>query len=129
MVTFEETGAILDDLAAELPQEFFRHLNGGIVLLPQSKLHSASTGSHPLYIMGEYHHEPFGLGRYIAIYYGSFLRVHGADTPQTHRERLRNTLRHEFTHHMESLSGECGLELRDAEVLRAYRGGLAKSSI
>ncbi|MCL2672570.1 MAG: hypothetical protein FWF10_11145 [Clostridiales bacterium] len=121
MLSFDETAHILDGLAAELPGEFFRHLNGGIVLLPQSKLHRASAEAQRLYILGEYHHEPIGLGRYIAIYYGSFCRVHGGETPERQVERLRETLRHEFTHHMESLAGERGLEIRDAIALQDYK--------
>ena len=121
MLSFDEIGAILDELAAELPQEFFRHLNGGIVLLPQSKLHRASADPQRLYILGEYHYDPMGLGRYIAIYYGSFCRVHGNKTPEIQVEQLRETLRHEFTHHMESLAGERGLEIRDAIALGEYR--------
>lgn len=121
MLSFEETGAILDLLAAELPQAFYRHLNGGIVLLPQSKLHRESTDARPLYILGEYHHDPRGLGRYITIYYGSFCRVHGTLATDALTERLRDTLRHEFTHHMESLGGERGLELRDAAALQEYK--------
>ena len=121
MLTFDETAHILDELAAELPAEFFRHLNGGIVLLPQSKLHRASADARRLYILGEYHHEPLGLGRYIAIYYGSFRRVHGHEPPDTQTAHLRETLRHEFTHHMESLAGERGLEIRDAIALQDYK--------
>ena len=36
-------------------------------------------------------------------------------------EKLRETLYHEFTHHLESLGGEKGLEIEDAENLARYR--------
>ena len=34
MLTFEECGAMLDDIADEMPVELIRDLNGGIILLP-----------------------------------------------------------------------------------------------
>ena len=41
MITIEEVQTILDEIASEFPQEFYKDLNGGIVLLPQVKLHTA----------------------------------------------------------------------------------------
>ena len=35
---FEEVGTMLDEIAAELPQEFYKDLNGSIILLPEVKL-------------------------------------------------------------------------------------------
>lgn len=39
MATIEEVQIILDEIAEELPAEIYKDLNGGIVLLPQVKLH------------------------------------------------------------------------------------------
>ena len=120
-MTFEEAGMVLDEIAEELPQEFYRELNGGVVLLPGLKLHPQSREPDRLYILGEYHHQPRGFGRYIAVYYGSFIRAHGHAPPARQRELLREVLLHEFTHHIESLAGERGLEVKDAVAMAAYR--------
>ena len=121
MVTFEEVGAMLDEIAAELPQEFYKYLNGGVNLIEGFKLHPESNAAQSLYIVGEYHYEPMGLGRYITIYYGSFVRLYGYSQPSRQKEELRKVLIHEFTHHLESLAGERGLEIKDAQQMAKYR--------
>ena len=121
MLTFDEAGAMLDDIAEDLPEEFYGQLNGGIILLPETKLHPESIHPESLYILGEYHHDPAGLGRYIAIYYGSFIKLYGHAAPDQQRERLKEVLIHEFTHHLESLAGEYGLEITDALKMQIYR--------
>jgi len=57
---------------------------------------------------------------YIAIYYGSFERVYGHLSRESLKEQLAHTLKHEFTHHLESLAGERGLEIKDAKFLEDY---------
>ena len=115
-MTYEEAGVLLDKLAEELPEDFYRDLNGGILLNPEAKPHPDAPG---LYIMGEYCIRPV-LGRYIVVYYGSFTRVHGGLPPEGWERELRRTLRHEFTHHVESLAGDKSLERRDKEDLERY---------
>jgi len=124
-VTMEEAGEMLDQIAAELPPPFFKELNGGILLLPDEKRHPAQ-GLAGLYIIGEYHVDPMGLGRYITVYFGSFTQVHGHRTRASQREKLREVLLHEFTHHLESLAGEKDLAIRDADDILRYRRGLGK---
>lgn len=118
MITIDEMESMLDDLAAELPEEFYKELNGGIILLPQAKLHPENKGND-LYIMGEYYGKG-SLGRYIAMYYGSFMRVYGYMSAQEIMPQLRKTLRHEFRHHLESLAGERGLEIEDEQYISRY---------
>lgn len=117
--TIDEVHQILDEIAEELPNEFFQDLNEGIVLLPEYKLHPESRSRDKLYIMGEYCRSI--TGRNIAIYYGSFQRVYGNFPIDELKEKLRDTLLHEFTHHLESLAGERGLEIKDAENIEKYR--------
>ena len=117
-MTFDEMGEMLDDIAMEIPEAFYEKLNGGIVLLPEMKVHPSAKGED-LLIMGEYRRDAL-MGRYIAIYYGSFARAHGMAAPEQMRERLRKTLLHEFTHHMESLAGERGLEKKDEAFMERY---------
>jgi len=118
MISIEEMEAMLDEIAAEIPQELYRELNGGIILLPEVKLNNIST-KNDLYILGEYHRDG-NMGRYIAIYYGSFSHVYGHLGKEALKEKLRHTLKHEFTHHIESLAGEMGLEIKDAKYLADY---------
>jgi hypothetical protein len=49
------------------------------------------------------------------------IRVFGHLTPAQFKEELRETLLHEFTHHLEFLAGERGLEIKDAIAMEKYR--------
>ena len=119
MVPIDEAQEMLDEIAGELPEDFFGALNGGIVLLNRCKPHPQEGG---LYIMGEYHNR-HDMGRQICLYYGSFLRVYPNAPSGEMREHLRKTLLHEFTHHLESLAGERGLEIKDRVWLARWRQG------
>ncbi len=123
MVTIEEMQAMLDEIAESLPRAFYKQLNGGIILLPQKKL-SKNAIAGDLFILGEYHRDA-NLGRFIAIYYGSFVQVYGNLSKERLKEKLTSTLKHEFLHHLESLAGERELEIEDArnieEYLRKYK--------
>ncbi len=115
-LSIEEMQDILDELAEEFPPEFYHNLEGGIVLLRRAK-RGAEDG---LFVLGEYIRGG-GLGRHIAIYYGSFLRVHGGLSRSRMKAQLRETLKHEFTHHFESLAGVRNLEVQDERELEEYR--------
>lgn len=115
----DEVHEILDDISQELPKDFFKELNEGVVLLPQIKLHPESRQSDKLYVMGRYIRSI--TGRHIEIYYGSFKRVYPTLSRDSLRIKLKETLIHEFTHHMESLAGENGLEIKDVEDMNRYR--------
>ena len=112
---------ILEELSAEIPEEILRDLNGGVILLPEAKLHQDDLAGN-LFILGEYRVQIPGLGRYIAIFYGSFIKIYG-ENPNTHRlrEEIRKTLFHEIRHHLESLSGVRDLEVIDEERIEQYR--------
>ena len=119
MVTFDEAAAMLDDIADALPEAFYQNLNGGIYLLPETKRHPDSQRRRPLYILGEYirRHD---LGKYIFIYYGSVMSVYPHLSPEELGQALKRILIHEFTHHIEFLAGERGLEITDEIDLRRY---------
>ena len=119
MITIDDMREMLDEIAGELPADFFRALNGGIVLLDTCKTHPQGGG---LYVMGEYHNR-HDMGRQIFIYYGSFMRVYANAPEHALRKELRKTLLHEFTHHLESLAGERGLEIRDQVWLERWKEG------
>lgn len=126
MVNFDEIGAMLDDIADDLPDDLFRELNGGIILLPDTMLHPDSDKADRLYILGEYHEDPMGLGRYIAIYYGSFIKVYGHEKPEEQKEMLKEVLFHEFRHHLESMAGDMSLDIIDALELEEYKQSLKR---
>ena len=104
LLSFDEVGEILDELAEQIPEPFYQDLNGGILLL---------------YILGEYCVDE--MGRYINIYYGSFAALYADEPRETWVEELNTTLRHEFTHHVEGLAGERSLDKKDEAYLLEYR--------
>lgn len=119
-MTIDEMQRALEELVEEIPPELLRDLNGGILLLPEAKLHEKSVDDD-FYILGEYC-SGGPMGRYIALYYGSFMRVYGHDSPRRLKARLRQTLRHELRHHIESLAGVRDLEEEDAVDIARYLG-------
>ncbi|MDF3000614.1 MAG: hypothetical protein K0Q48_733 [Bacillota bacterium] len=127
MITIEEMEQILEELAGELPEEFYKELNGGILLLPEKKI-SPEAKKNDLYTMGQYRCSP-SMGRYIVIYYGSFEALYGNLSSENLKIKLREVLRHEFTHHLEDLAGERDLEKEDEAELERYRYGLPMKPI
>ena len=118
ILSFDQAGDLLDEMAEEFPQEFYAELNGGISLLPEAR---EDPEGEDLYIMGEYCNDM--MGRYIVLYYGSFAALAEQEdwTQEDWEDELYTTLSHEFTHHMEGLAGERGLEIRDELEMEQYR--------
>ena len=119
MITVDRFAEILDEMACELPIEFYDELNLGISISPESKIHPEAKADD-LYILGEYQNSPMGNG--IVIYYGSFTALFHDLSEAELMGELRKTLRHEFRHHMEYRAGERGLELEDERQLSEYLG-------
>lgn len=117
ILTFEQVGELMDEIADSFPKEFYKELNGAVLLLPEAKHH---PGAPDLTIMGTYCRDY--MGRYIEIYYGSFVEFAKLEnwSEEDWRERLWGTLSHEFTHHLESLAGERALEVKDADFMTDY---------
>ena len=130
MISMDKTAKMLDEIASVLPKEFYKKLNGGILLLPEMKMHPENEHSNSanLYIMGQYNYSS-SMGRYITIYYGSFAKLYGNLAEEIYKEKLRETLLHEFTHHIESLAGDRSLEIKDKEKLERYRKDIWSSNI
>lgn len=120
LISFDDALDVLNGETESLPAQIFERLNGGIILVPGFKLHPEAR-SCDLYIMGEYHFDPSGLGRYITIYYGSFERTYSHLSADEQAEQFRRVLRHELTHHLESLAGDKSLELKDKAFLDQYK--------
>lgn len=100
MITFDECGAMLDEIADSMPYELYRDLNGGISLLPQLKVHPQAL-NNDLFIFGEYIRN--SLGNAIVFYYGSINRVYGSLDNEEYRKKLVEILHHEVRHHNEIL--------------------------
>ncbi|MCL2383824.1 MAG: metallopeptidase family protein [Oscillospiraceae bacterium] len=62
------------------------------------------------------------MGRYISIFYGSFVQLYGHYSKEDLYEELKKTLIHEFTHHVESLAGDRTLADKCESKLRRYLG-------
>ena len=117
MFTFEEVGAMLDEIADGMPYELYRDLNGGLSLLPQSKIHPMAR-NNDLYILGEYIRN--SLGNAIVFYYGSIMRVYGGLSRDDLYNQLVKILHHEVRHHNEYLAGVDDLGDWDKEQIRKY---------
>ena len=117
MYSIEEINEILDEIAAEFPEEVYKELNGGVSLLPEAK-RSDFDPDGGLYTLGEYRRDQ--MGRYIVLYFGSIHIVHGRDSLEQMRSNLRKILAHELTHHLESLAGDRDLEIKDGIDLDDY---------
>lgn len=118
MVLLEEFEEIVDEIVSTLPEDFFRELNGGVIVREQEKIHPAAV-DNDLFVMGEYHLDRY-LGRFVVLYYGSFAQCFGYLSEDGLRERIRKVILHEFRHHLESLAGERDLEIEDAVQLAEY---------
>lgn len=117
ILSYEETLSLLDNIADSFPQAFYKELNGAVLLLPEANVPPDDPG---LFTMGCYCRDQ--LGRRIELYYGSFLALAKEEdwTQEEWEEELLATLSHEFTHHIESLAGERGLEIKDELFMEAY---------
>lgn len=122
MVSQEEFLEMLEDIADEMPREFFNGLNNGILLKREARMHPESDPWMVLWIMGEYQISPT-LGRSICIYYGSFEVMCKDLDKEELRKKVRHTVLHEFRHHLESMAGENGLVVEDAERMAGFRRG------
>lgn len=104
----ETAAELLSQACERLPEEIFRELNGGVNLLPEQR-----RSADGLVTLGLYHHN--AMGRYIELFYGSFRAVYPDADANLLAQKLDETLRHELTHHLESLAGDRSLERWDEQ--------------
>jgi hypothetical protein len=112
-MTYQEFKQAAEAMLADIPDEFTRDLQG-VHVLTEAKL---EEDFDDVYRMGEYL-DPGpdsllgpgkGLGRHIALYYGSFFAISEADPEFDWEEELWETITHELRHHVESLAGDISL--------------------
>lgn len=120
VLTFDQAGDLLDEVAEPFPEALFEGLNGGVHLV-EDAMPDPEFPQADLFIMGEYHEDL--LGRYINLYYGSFAAVAEREdwTEEDWRSELRQTLSHELTHHMEGRGGLHALDDKDEAQMDAWR--------
>ncbi len=124
MFTIDETNEMLNDIADEIPLDLYRELSGGIILLPQAKIHPQAI-NNDLYIMGEYCIS--SIGKCIKIYYGSFQRIYRHLNKENYYKQLKRVLVHEIRHHNETLAGCKDLILYDKQEINKYLNKHKKS--
>ena len=129
-MTFTDFQRTAEEMLGEIPEEFLDGLQGLHVLehvKPEPDLPS-------VYRMGEYLDPGFdsflggnpGLGRHIALYYGSFAAIAKGDPEFDWEEQLWETITHELQHHVESLAGDASLIEEDKRRDAIFRKRLAK---
>ncbi|MBR4393540.1 MAG: hypothetical protein IKT07_05890 [Oscillospiraceae bacterium] len=119
-MSIDEYRKIISDLQDELPEEFFRDLNGGVIVSEAMVIPDYARGND-LYTMGQY--QVFSGIRQIIMFKGSFDRVYPHADAEEARKILRGILRHEFRHHLEALGGihnSSSLEAQDEREKQAY---------
>ena len=119
-MSIDEYRKIISDLQDELPEEFFRDLNGGVIVSEAMVIPDYARGND-LYTMGQY--QVFSGIRQIVMFKGSFDSVYPHADVEEARKILRGILRHEFRHHLEALGGihnSSSLEAQDERKKQAY---------
>lgn len=103
MITYDEFELMVREEMELLPDYVGGDLNGGVLIDPAAYLHPARVADD-LYILGTYSQNGI-MGKQIVLYYGSFMASMGNADPEHIRAQVRDTLRHEFLHHMETKAG------------------------
>jgi hypothetical protein len=127
---YRDFKAMVEAMVEEIPEAFLRGLQG-VHVLEEARL---EEGFDDVWRMGEYLDpgpEHFlgsdeGLGRHVALYYGSFREIAAGDPDFDWEEEAWETLTHELRHHVESLAGDVSLieedHLRDERFRREREG-------
>ena len=132
-MTYREFRDTVEAMMDDIPDTFLQGLQG-VHALEQEVV---EEGYVDVWRMGEYLDpgpDDFlggfeGLGRHVALYYGSFARIAEGDPDFEWEEEIWETLTHELRHHVESLAGDGALieqdliDAREFEKREAERGG------
>lgn len=103
MLTFDDFARIVREEVDLLPDFVHEKLDGGVLVDSDVYLHPKRLADD-LYILGIYSVDAV-FGKRIILYYGSFTATLGAASESAYRVRIRETVRHEFLHHLETRAG------------------------
>ena len=129
-MTFEQFRTTAEQMLDEIPDEFVEGLQG-LHVLEHAKPEEAFRH---VYRMGEYMDPGFdsflggnpGLGRHVALYYGSFVAIAKEQPDFDWEGELWETLTHEVRHHVESLAGDDSLVQDDRRRTAEFKQRFAK---
>lgn len=124
-MTYEQFQRMVEEMVEEIPDGFLRGLQG-VHALEQER---PEEEYEDVWRLGEYLDpgaEDFlgageGLGRHLALYYGSFAKVAEFDPEFDWEEEIWETLTHELRHHVESLAGDASLIEEDMRVGQSFK--------
>ena len=123
-MTYERFKAIIEEMMEDIPEEFTEGLQG-VHVLEHVKREERYEG---VVRLGEYLDpgpESFlggsGLGRHVALYYGSFKDIAAGEPNFDWEEEIWETLTHELRHHVESLAGDDSLIEEDVQRAKAFK--------
>ena len=125
MMSMDEFVHTLDELVQSMPEELFRHLNGGVGVSEhtQTSAEGQEEADAPHYILAQYCHDRT-LGRWITLYYGSIEALYAGAADAFVIGEMEKSLRQELKHHLEHMAGEFTIEDADLQQARAYLGQL-----
>lgn len=103
MLTFDDFIRIMEEEVGLLPGYVHEKLDGGVLADSDVYLHPQRLADD-LYILGTYSVDAV-FGKRIILYYGSFTATLGDASESVYRDRIRETVRHEFLHHLETRAG------------------------
>lgn len=113
----EKFTKIADEESLKMPNEFYKGLNGGIIIEDRTYL-SENAIDNDLYVLGMYKSGP--LGHQIILYYGSFIKMFPYLTDEQMRKKINHTIKHEFRHHLENMAGIHGKNSLEEEDRQQY---------
>jgi hypothetical protein len=124
-MTYEAFVETTDRLWEDIPAVYKQGLHGIHVL----EYLRTDPDQPELLRLGEYHDPGYpsvlggfaGIGRHIALFYGSFAELAAEDPDFDWENEIWETLLHELRHHVESLAWRDDLVQEDLEHLRRYR--------
>ena len=123
-MTYEAFKETVEAMVEEIPEEFMEGLQGVHVLEHVKR----ETKYEDVVRLGEYLDpgpESFlggnGLGRHIALYYGSFKDIAAGEPNFDWEEEIWETLTHELRHHVESLAGDVSLIEEDVQRAKSFK--------
>ena len=123
-MTYEAFKETVEAMVEEIPDEFMEGLQG-VHVLEHVKREARYEG---VVRLGEYLDpgpESFlgsnGLGRHIALYYGSFREIARGEPNFDWDAEIWETLTHELRHHVESLAGDVSLIEEDVQRAKSFK--------